>query len=307
MPRHGGAAGLQGLLPPGWAQLARVAGSVSGTRGEASRTPSEAPSCPSLTGSYAVTGLPVSTYFSAYKLKWLLDNVPAVADAAAAGRCCFGTVDSWLIYQLTGERRAAGGRRTSRRPGCRAAAPVSQPPLSPLLRLIATVLAVTAQHTALPSRSRAAGGAAGGGLHITDASNASRTALMDLRALAWHEPTLRLFGVSPDMLPQIRSNAEVYGWVGGWLCVVLCGLPASRQQGCRAPCVLRLRSAAASAASLCIAASRVCLRPCPFAQHRRRGGPAAGRAHLGLSGRPAGGHDGPALRSARGEKHVRYW
>ncbi len=55
------------------------------------------------------------------------------------------------------------------------------------------------------------GGAGGGGLHVTDASNASRTNLMDLRSLSWHEPTLRLFGVPPAMLPQIRSNAEVYG------------------------------------------------------------------------------------------------
>ncbi|KAL4421980.1 hypothetical protein ABPG77_011003 [Micractinium sp. CCAP 211/92] len=104
-----------------------------------------------------VTGLPISTYFSAYKLKWLLDNVPAVAAAAADGRAMFGTVDSWLIYQLTG--------------------------------------------------------GVDGGLHITDVSNASRTNLMDLRTLSWHEPTLRLFGVPPAMLPQIRSNAEVYGTV----------------------------------------------------------------------------------------------
>ncbi len=50
----------------------------------------------------AVTGLPISTYFSAYKLKWLLDNVPAVAQAAAEGRALFGTVDSWLIWNMTG-------------------------------------------------------------------------------------------------------------------------------------------------------------------------------------------------------------
>jgi len=49
-----------------------------------------------------VTGLPVSTYFSAYKLKWLLDNVPEIAEAASEGRCMFGTVDCWLMYQLTG-------------------------------------------------------------------------------------------------------------------------------------------------------------------------------------------------------------
>lgn len=54
-------------------------------------------------------------------------------------------------------------------------------------------------------------GGVDGGLHVTDASNASRTNLMDLRTLSWHEPTLRLFGVPPAMLPQIRSNAEVYG------------------------------------------------------------------------------------------------
>jgi glycerol kinase len=49
-----------------------------------------------------ITGLPISTYFSAYKMRWLIDNVPAVAEAVADGRCMFGTVDSWLIYQLTG-------------------------------------------------------------------------------------------------------------------------------------------------------------------------------------------------------------
>jgi hypothetical protein len=79
-----------------------------------------------------------------------------------------------------------------------------------------------------------AGGGPGGGLHVTDASNASRTNLMDLRALAWHEPTLRLFGVSPDMLPDIRSNAEVYGWV-------LRQLPAfsRRARSQRASCAAR--------------------------------------------------------------------
>ena len=49
-----------------------------------------------------ITGLPVSTYFSSYKLKWLLENVPEVAAAAEEGRCMFGTVDSWLLYNLTG-------------------------------------------------------------------------------------------------------------------------------------------------------------------------------------------------------------
>jgi len=48
------------------------------------------------------TGLPVSTYFSAVKMKWLLDNVPEVRKAADEGRCMFGTIESWLIYKLTG-------------------------------------------------------------------------------------------------------------------------------------------------------------------------------------------------------------
>ena len=48
------------------------------------------------------TGLVPDAYFSATKLKWLLDNVPDAAERAAAGRLAFGTVDSWLIWNLTG-------------------------------------------------------------------------------------------------------------------------------------------------------------------------------------------------------------
>mmetsp|Transcript_39988 Transcript_39988/g.85648 ORF Transcript_39988/g.85648 Transcript_39988/m.85648 type:complete len:557 (-) Transcript_39988:258-1928(-) len=48
------------------------------------------------------TGLPVSTYFSAVKMKWLIDNVPEVKHAVAQKRCMFGTIESWLIFNLTG-------------------------------------------------------------------------------------------------------------------------------------------------------------------------------------------------------------
>ena len=41
-------------------------------------------------------------YFSGMKLRWLLDNVPAVAAAAEAGTALFGTVESWLIWNLSG-------------------------------------------------------------------------------------------------------------------------------------------------------------------------------------------------------------
>ena len=47
-------------------------------------------------------GLPISTYFSALKLRWLLDHVPAVSEALAEDRLLFGTVDTWLIWNLTG-------------------------------------------------------------------------------------------------------------------------------------------------------------------------------------------------------------
>ncbi|CAG11212.1 unnamed protein product, partial [Tetraodon nigroviridis] len=48
------------------------------------------------------TGLPISTYFSAVKLRWLLDNVAEVRQAVLSGRAVFGTVDSWIIWCLTG-------------------------------------------------------------------------------------------------------------------------------------------------------------------------------------------------------------
>ncbi|QDZ21478.1 glycerol kinase [Chloropicon primus] len=57
------------------------------------------------------TGLPLSTYFSAVKIRWLIDNVPAVAKAVEAKTCKFGTVDSWLLYNLTGG--AKGGVHVS--------------------------------------------------------------------------------------------------------------------------------------------------------------------------------------------------
>lgn len=44
------------------------------------------------------TGLPLSTYFSAVKLRWLLDNVEEIRQAVEEGRAMFGTVDSWIIW-----------------------------------------------------------------------------------------------------------------------------------------------------------------------------------------------------------------
>ena len=50
----------------------------------------------------AATGLPLASYFSALKLRWLLDNVPGARGRAAAGELLFGTIDAWLMWNLTG-------------------------------------------------------------------------------------------------------------------------------------------------------------------------------------------------------------
>lgn len=50
----------------------------------------------------ARTGLVVDAYFSGTKVKWILDNVPGARDRAERGELCFGTIDAWLLYELTG-------------------------------------------------------------------------------------------------------------------------------------------------------------------------------------------------------------
>ena len=50
----------------------------------------------------AKTGLVIDAYFSGTKLKWILDNVAGAREKAAAGHLCFGTIDSWLLWKLTG-------------------------------------------------------------------------------------------------------------------------------------------------------------------------------------------------------------
>jgi glycerol kinase len=104
----------------------------------------------------ASTGLPLSTYFSGPKARWLLDAQPALQPRAEAGELCFGTIDAWLLWELTG-------------------------------------------------------GAAGGGVHVTDVTNASRTLLMDLRTLDWSPECLDGIGIPRALLPAIRSSSEVYG------------------------------------------------------------------------------------------------
>nr|AGB51852.1 glycerol kinase [Artemia sinica] len=118
-------------------------------------------------------GLPVAPYFSAVKLSWLLQNVPEVRIAVDEERCLFGTVDTWLLWNLTGGRN--------------------------------------------------------GGLHLTDVTNASRTALMNIETLEWDPYLLRFFGVPKSILPEIRSSSEIYGYIT--LSHRLKGVPISSMLG----------------------------------------------------------------------------
>jgi len=103
-------------------------------------------------------GLPPATYFSAPKVRWLLDHTPGLRERAERGDVLFGTMESWLIWNLTG--------------------------------------------------------GPDGGRHVTDVTNASRTLLMDLTTLNWHDELLTIFGVPRQMLPEIRPRHSA--WPGGF-------------------------------------------------------------------------------------------
>ena len=59
----------------------------------------------------ATTGLPLATYFAGPKIAWMLDEVPGLRERAEAGDLCAGTIDSWLLWNLTGG--PAGGRHAT--------------------------------------------------------------------------------------------------------------------------------------------------------------------------------------------------
>jgi glycerol kinase len=104
----------------------------------------------------ARTGLVLDPYFAGTKIRWLLDHVDGARARATAGELCFGTIDSWLVYRLSG-----------------------------------------------------------GGAHVTDVTNASRTLLLDLAALTWDEEMCALLEVPPALLPAVRSSSEVYAHTRG--------------------------------------------------------------------------------------------
>ncbi|RRO90601.1 glycerol kinase [Corynebacterium bovis] len=61
------------------------------------------------------TGLPVSTYFSGPKIRWILDNVEGVRERAERGELAFGTMDSWIVWELTRRSRHSPGQDRGRR------------------------------------------------------------------------------------------------------------------------------------------------------------------------------------------------
>ena len=98
------------------------------------------------------TGLLLDPYFSATKLKWLLDNVEGARARAEAGELAFGTIDSWVIWNLTG-----------------------------------------------------------GKSHVTDATNAARTMLYDIRKGRWSKTMCDLLDIPMNMLPEVKDCAADFG------------------------------------------------------------------------------------------------
>jgi glycerol kinase len=98
------------------------------------------------------TGLVIDAYFSASKIRWILENVSGARGRARNGDLLFGTIDTWLIWKLTE-----------------------------------------------------------GAVHATDATNASRTMLMNLATGDWDDDLLRIFDVPRAMLPRIVPSSGVAG------------------------------------------------------------------------------------------------
>jgi glycerol kinase len=116
------------------------------------------------------TGLVIDPYFSGTKLKWMLDEVPGTRALAEQGELAFGTVDSWLMWNLTRGR-----------------------------------------------------------LHVTDASNASRTLLFNIHRGEWDEDLLQVLNIPQSVLPRVVACSEVYGEVSEGL--PLAGVPIAGMAG----------------------------------------------------------------------------
>ncbi|MGO3732259.1 MAG: glycerol kinase GlpK [Vagococcus sp.] len=99
------------------------------------------------------TGLVVDAYFSATKIRWILDHVEGAQERAEQGELAFGTIDSWLLWKLTD-----------------------------------------------------------GEVHVTDYSNAARTMMYNIHELKWDQEILDVLNIPTLLLPEVKSNSEVYGY-----------------------------------------------------------------------------------------------
>lgn len=102
------------------------------------------------------TGLVLDPYFSGTKIQWILDHAGGARQQAEKGELAFGTVDSWLIWKMTG-----------------------------------------------------------GAVHVTDATNASRTLLYNIYDLAWDKELLKILDIPESILPEVKSSSEIYGTTAG--------------------------------------------------------------------------------------------
>lgn len=105
------------------------------------------------------TGLLPDPYFSATKIRWILNHVDGAKEAAERGDLLFGTVDTFLLWRLTGGRR-----------------------------------------------------------HATDATNASRTLLFNIKTQQWDSDLLSLFEIPESMLPEVLDCADDFGTVDHQWC-----------------------------------------------------------------------------------------
>ncbi len=120
------------------------------------------------------TGLIIDPYFSATKIRWILDHVDGAQEKAEQGKLMFGTIDSWLVWKLTDGQK-----------------------------------------------------------HVTDYTNASRTMLFNIHTLKWDKEILNLLNIPEKMLPEVRSNSEIYGTTATYMFfggeVPIAGMAGDRQ------------------------------------------------------------------------------
>ncbi len=117
------------------------------------------------------TGLIPDAYFSASKIKWILDNVPGVRELARQGDVLFGTVDSWLVWKLSE-----------------------------------------------------------GKSHVTDRTNACRTMLYNIEALAWDSYLLDMLDIPSTILPEVMDSSAMFGYANvGGLQIPITGIAGDQQ------------------------------------------------------------------------------